>query len=175
VRWFVALLAAALVSCAVVTQMKVISSDDPSADTGTVEAAVGRNDEVGLRRFLLDGQRPADPALMVLAARFSTPAIVELLIGVGASVDVRVFGRSETPLLAAASRDDDGTAAAILTLLLGAGADPCVRLSEHEPHPWRVTHPFRGMSATEIASALEYPLSIAVLENASGACGEARE
>lgn len=144
------------------------SSSNPYSD---FEQAVGRDDVSAVVSMLRGGQDPNDyPAVLVSAARSGRVETVAALLAGGANPNVTVLGRSETPLHAAASRDDRD-AATVMSMLLKSGGDPCLRVDADEPdYAERVPMPYKGMSAVEIAESVLMPGVITVLATEAEPC-----
>jgi len=139
-----------LASCAVMS-CNDGSSSNPFSD---FEGAVGRNDVPAVVSMLRGGQDPNEYPVLVSAARSGRVETVAALLAGGADPNITVLGRSETPLHAAATRNDDD-AATVMSMLLQAGGDPCLRVDVLEPdYAERVPMVFGGMSVVEIAEVL---------------------
>lgn len=159
-----ALLALTLGSCASVVH---------DSSTRDLSGAIGRGDLPSVVGYLRDRADPNAPdeagALpLVSAASWSSPEIVAALLVAGANPNRVSRGETMTPLLAAAMRDDKA-GAAIATILLKSGADPCPRLVR-EPKPELAHGRFDGKAALEIARLVGNIDTQSALGPASSGC-----
>ena len=155
-----------VVSCALVG-CRDGSSSNPFSD---FEQAVGRNDVPAVVAMLRDGQDPDEFPVLVSAARSGRVETVAALLAGGANPNITVAGRSETPLHAAATRDD-ADAATVMSMLLQAGGDPCLRVGHDEPdYAKNVPMVYRGMSTVEIAQSVGVPDVLTVLAVGAEPC-----
>lgn len=150
--------------CSVMDQMEGLGPADPSP----LESAAGRGDLERVEQLLGQGTDPHDgvyvsPLMAVVddeEPSILAGEVAQALLDHGADVDFGgMCGSDQTPLHRAAMRDS----AALVRLLLAAGADPCREVSDPAV--------FRGMTALDIALDRGNAAAATELQEASSTCG----
>lgn len=156
------LVLSACVSCSV---------PDSEGSSSEFEGAVGRNDVPAVVSMLRDGQDPnASPVLIALVRRGDVETIAALLAG-GADPNITNGATNETPMHAAATREDED-AAVVFSMLLKAGGDPCRRIDPARKPVDSEELPivYWGMSAVEIAERVGVPEVLTVIASQAPPC-----